>query len=403
MKGIWNISIETFDYYLPYHRIARFPLTKRDDSKLLVYKNKRIEESIFNCLSNFIPANTLLVFNNTQVIQARLLFRKDTGTVIEILCLEPKLPTDYILSFSQRHSCIWLCLVKNAKRLRNDKLLYRLNTDTVLTAQKIEQIPEGYLIQFTWSNQNLTFADILEQCGHLPLPPYLKRAAEEQDKKTYQTIYARIKGSIASPTAGLHFTTNVLDSLMGKNILIEQLTLHIGAGTFQPIKSKMIANHTMHTEYFFIQRQTIENLLKKYEQIFAVGTTSVRTLESLYYIGLILNKKSSTSIEDIHVPQWIPYSVCDAWLSPKQALQNILVHMDKKKVNILRGSTQILIAPGYKFKMVKGIITNFHQPRSTLLLLISAFTNGKWRKIYNFALQNDFRFLSYGDSSLLIP
>ena len=404
-KKIFNISTEILDYYLPNCYIARNPLIKRDDSKLLVYKDSCIEESIFNCISNFIPENTFLVFNNTQVVQSRLLFRKNTGTIIEIFCIEPKHPSDYILSFKQRNSCIWFCLIGNAKRWKNDILSYCLNTTTILTAKKLKQLSGGgYLVQFVWNNPNLTFANILEYYGHLPLPPYLKRQAEEQDKKKYQTIYAKNKGSVAAPTAGLHFTNDVFCSLKKKNILIDYLTLHIGWGTFQSIKSETITNHKMHVEYFFIKKQTIEYLLRKMGQIFAVGTTSARAIESLYYIGLILNKKFNVYVDEIiYVSQWMPYFVNNTYFSPEQALKNILEYMNKKKINVLKGATQLLITAGYKFKIMNGIITNFHQPRSTLLLLIAAFIGVEWRKIYYYALHNNFRFLSYGDCSLLIP
>ncbi|MDR2520898.1 MAG: S-adenosylmethionine:tRNA ribosyltransferase-isomerase [Bacteroidales bacterium OttesenSCG-928-I14] len=390
------------NYYLPDDRIARFPTSKRDNSKLLIYKNNCIEESVFSFISNFIPENTLLIFNDTQVIQARFLFKKH-NTIIEIFCIEPIFPSDYTLSFNQRISCIWLCLIRNAKRWKNNCMLScNLNANTSLTVQKLKQTHDGYLVKFTWNDSNLTFANILEQCGYLPLPPYLKRKFEEHDKENYQTIYANTKGSVAAPTAGLHFTNDVFYSLEKKHILIDYLTLHIGAGTFRPIKSKIISDHKMHAEHFFIKKKTIEFLIK-YKQVFAVGTTSVRVIESLYYIGLILGRENNVLVSDINIPQWMPCFIDEAYISPQKALENIIDYMNIKKINVLSGTTKMLIMSGYKFKIVKGIITNFHQPRSTLLLLISAFIGEEWQKIYDYALQNGFRFLSYGDSSLLIP
>ncbi|MDR0505508.1 MAG: S-adenosylmethionine:tRNA ribosyltransferase-isomerase [Dysgonamonadaceae bacterium] len=399
MTSTYNISIEDFNYELPDDRIAKFPLPERDMSKLLIYKNKQISESRFRNLHEFIPENALLVFNNTKVIQARLIFQKATGAQIEIFCIEPKEPSDYVMAFSQKQSCIWLCMIGNLKKWKNGKIEiaqqgYRC------AAEKIESFGDTHLVRFEWDNQEWNFADILEKCGELPIPPYLNRKTEESDKKTYQTIYSKIKGSVAAPTAGLHFTENVFKSLMEKGIICEELTLHVGAGTFKPVKSKTLLGHTMHSETISVKKDLVEQLIKKAGQIYAVGTTSVRTLESLYYTGAILAKKPDASIEELSTSQWKPYSFSTS-LSTVESLTSILNYMENKRLETLTTHTQIMIAPGYTFKIVNGIITNFHQPKSTLLLLVSAFLDGNWREIYDYALTHDFRFLSYGDSSLL--
>jgi S-adenosylmethionine:tRNA ribosyltransferase-isomerase len=403
MAGVKEIHIDDYDYELPNDRIAKYPLPERDESKLLVWKNKKITESTFRHLSEFIPENTLLVFNNTKVIQARLIFRKKTGAPIEIFCLEPEEPSDYAQAFAQTHSCTWSCLVGNSKRWKGGKLEYQ-TTEIQCTAERINQTGEIQTIRFEWDNPDWTFADVLEKCGELPIPPYLNRKTEISDKETYQTIYSKIKGSVAAPTAGLHFTDAVFQSLKERNIDREELTLHVGAGTFKPVKSETLAGHEMHSEWFSVKKQVIEQLIKKEGQIFAVGTTSVRTLESLYYIGVILEKNPGAHSEELTIPQWTPYleSESHCSISASAALQNILNYMERNNMETLTTHTQILIAPGYSFKIVNGMITNFHQPKSTLLLLISAFVRGKWREIYDYALANDFRFLSYGDSSLLM-
>lgn len=399
-----NIHIEDYDYELPDNRIAKFPLTPRDSSKLLIYNNNSISETRFNCISEYIPEKSLLVFNNTKVIQARLMFQKETGAQIEIFCLEPKDPADYAQAFVQNKSCTWLCMVGNSKRWKSGKLYKSLEgkKDTFCSVEKIESFGETHLIHFEWNDPNMRFADILEQFGELPIPPYLNRETEESDKETYQTVYSKIKGSVAAPTAGLHFTEKVFDSLKKKNILLKELTLHVGAGTFKPVKSETLEGHEMHTECISIKRQTIEKLLENEGKVIAVGTTSVRTLESLYYLGSLLYLNPDISLDELSVSQWTPYHTNDKEIGTKESLEAILKYMDSKNLNSLTSHTQILIAPGYKFRIVNGIITNFHQPKSTLLLLISAFVDGKWKDIYDYALANDFRFLSYGDSSLLI-
>ena len=403
MINVRDIFIDSYNYELPGDRIAKYPLQARDKSKLLVWRNGQVIESLFQNIGEFIPENTLLVFNNTKVIQARLIFRKQTGTPVEIFCLAPKEPADYSQIFAQNQSCTWSCMVGNSKRWKEGKLSHS-TLDVRLTAERISREEETHLIRFEWDNPNWTFADVLEKCGELPIPPYLNRKTETSDRETYQTIYSKIKGSVAAPTAGLHFTDVVFQSLKEKNIEREELTLHVGAGTFKPVKSKTLAGHDMHSEWFSVKKTTIEQLIKKEGQIFAVGTTSVRTLESLYYMGVALKKNPDTSPEKLTIGQWMPYPEREdrTILPVSDALKNVLNYMERMHLETLTTHTQILIAPGYSFKTVNGIITNFHQPKSTLLLLISAFVGGKWREIYDYALANNFRFLSYGDSSLLI-
>jgi len=403
MAEVKEILIDDYDYELPDSRIAKYPLKERDKSKLLVWKEDgHITENIFRNISEFIPENALLVFNNTQVIQARLIFRKQTGAAVEIFCLEPKEPSDYAPAFAQTHSCVWKCLVGNSKRWKEGKLGCKVQ-GTRCTVERLISYGETHLIRFEWDNSDWTFADVLEKFGELPIPPYLNRKTEASDKETYQTVYSKIKGSVAAPTAGLHFTEAVFRSLKEKKIEREELTLHVGAGTFKPVKSKTLSGHEMHSEWFSVKKTTIEQLIKKEGMVFAVGTTSVRTLESLYYIGVILEKHPNAHPEELTVGQWTPYSENGRQpaLSASAALNNLLNYMNHNRLESLTARTQILIAPGYSFKIVNGMVTNFHQPKSTLLLLISAFVGGNWKKIYDYALTNDFRFLSYGDSSLL--
>ncbi|MDR1763822.1 MAG: S-adenosylmethionine:tRNA ribosyltransferase-isomerase [Dysgonamonadaceae bacterium] len=397
-----QIKITDYDYPLPDGRIAKFPLAKRDMSKLLVWRGGQISESRFRNIVDFIPDNSLLVFNNTKVIQARLLFHKPSGAQIEIFCLEPHEPADYQQVFIQTEACSWLCLIGNSKRWKEGKLSLSFGggNKTVLSAERLENRGETSIVRFSWDNPRLTFADVLELCGELPIPPYLNRKTEESDKTTYQTVYSRIKGSVAAPTAGLHFTKEVLASLEKKNVALEELTLHVGAGTFKPVKSETLDGHEMHTECFSVKRATVEKLLEYEGRVFAVGTTSVRTLESLYHIGVYLESHPDASPEELSVSQWTAYE--DKSLTVSASLKNILSWMEQNRLESLVAHTQILIAPGYDFKIVNGMITNFHQPKSTLMLLVSAFVGGRWREIYDYALAHDFRFLSYGDSSLLI-
>ncbi len=402
---IQQIRIEDYTYPLPDERIAKFPLTRRDESKLLLYKDGQISESIFRRITDHLPAGSLLVFNNTRVIQARLLFRKETGAQIEVFCLEPVVPHDYALVFQQTEQCSWTCLIGNLKRWKEGLLSQSVEIDGVtitLSAEKKETHGDTHLVEFSWDNPTYTFAELLDAAGILPIPPYLNRKTEASDLDTYQTVYARIKGSVAAPTAGLHFTPEVLEDLDTHGFRREEVTLHVGAGTFKPVKSEMIKDHEMHTEFISVNRATIKHLLQHLGQIIAVGTTSVRTLESLYYIGVHLSQYPEASADNLVVNQWTPYDEANNQLTPTEALQQLLDYLDRRQADKLITATQIMIAPGYTFRIVRGIITNFHQPQSTLLLLISAFVKGNWRPIYDYALANNFRFLSYGDSSLLL-
>ena len=413
-----HIRINDYNYNLPDERIAKFPLAQRDQSKLLVYRHGEVGEDTFCHLSDYLPEGALMIFNNTKVIQARLHFRKQTGALIEVFLLEPANPTDYELMFQTRGHCAWLCLVGNLKKWK-DETLYRtleINHETMtIKATRGALHGTSHWVDFEWDNDKLSFAEILEAMGELPIPPYLNRETQESDKTTYQTVYSKIKGSVAAPTAGLHFTPEVLKALDAHGIDREELTLHVGAGTFKPVKSEEIEGHEMHTEYISVRRQTLEKLLRHDCQAIAVGTTSVRTLESLYYMGLKVLANPNIAEDQLHVNQWEPYgdgSNCDSeaftgelspCCAPRDAIQALLNWMKSNGLETLHSSTQIIIAPGYDYKIVKMLVTNFHQPQSTLLLLVSAFVKGDWHKIYDYALAHDFRFLSYGDSSLLIP
>lgn len=398
-----TIYIDEFDYPLPDERIAKFPLAKRDSSRLLIYQNGQISENIFHNLTDFLPDSALLVYNNTRVIQARLIFHKETGARIEVFCLEPTDPADYALSLSATNTCVWKCMIGNLKKWKSEPLTKDIRIADqlcILKAELLEGEGNTHSVRFSWDNPQVHFAEILENAGELPIPPYLHRQTEESDKTTYQTVYSRIEGSVAAPTAGLHFTPEVLDSLKLKNIETEELTLHVGAGTFQPVKSETIDSHQMHAEIIEVNKSTIEHLICKSGNIIAVGTTSVRTLESLYYVGLKIAENPNLDV--FHIGQWMPYET-ENTLSMTESLQNIVDYLDKRNLKSIHASTQIMIKPGYDFKVVNGIITNFHQPKSTLLLLVSAFVKGNWKAIYNYALSHRFRFLSYGDSSLLLP
>ena len=402
-----HIRISDFDYPLPDERIAKFPLPQRDHSKLLLYRQGKVEEDVFTSLPKYIGQGELMIFNNTKVIQARLHFRKETGALIEVFCLEPIEPADYALNFQQTEHAAWLCLVGNLKKWKEGTLKRELlvkGLPVTLTATRRECRGTSHLVDFAWDNPNVTFADILEIFGELPIPPYLNRDTQESDKVTYQTVYSKIKGSVAAPTAGLHFTEKVLADLKDKGVELEELTLHVGAGTFKPVKSEEIEGHEMHTEWISVSRHTIERIIAHGGQVVAVGTTSVRTLETLYYIGLVLQDKPDAEQEDLYIKQWQPYEVApEKELSAVASLQHIVDYMDRHQMDVLHSCTQIIIAPGYSYHIVQKMITNFHQPKSTLLLLVSAFVNGDWHRIYDYALSHDFRFLSYGDSSLLIP
>ena len=403
-----HIRISEFNYPLPDERIAKFPLSVRDQSKLLLYRHGEVSEDVFTSLPDYLPADSLMIFNNTKVIQARLHFHKETGALIEVFCLEPIRPNDYALNFQQTEHAAWLCMIGNLKKWKEGVLKREMvvkGKPLTLTAERGACHGTSHWVDFRWNNPEITFADILEVFGELPIPPYLNRETQESDKETYQTVYSKIKGSVAAPTAGLHFTPRVLDALRKKGVELEELTLHVGAGTFKPVKSEEIEGHEMHTEYISVSRNTLEKLITHEGKAVAVGTTSVRTLESLYHIGVTLLNSPDATEEELHVKQWQPYELTPemASVSPIDALHAIVDYLNRHNMETLHTSTQIIIAPGYEYKIVKAIVTNFHQPQSTLLLLVSAFLRGDWRKIYDYALAHDFRFLSYGDSSLLIP
>ena len=398
-----QIQIRDYDYPLPDERIAKFPLSERDSSKLLVCDGGRISHTQFRSLPSLLPEGALMVFNNTRVIQARLHFRKgeaQDGALIEVFLLEPATPVEYQENFLQRGSCSWYCLVGNLKKWKEGKLCRTIavgEKQMTLSAERIGTHGTSQEIRFSW-DEGFTWAEVIDTIGELPIPPYLNRKTQESDKTTYQTVYSKIKGSVAAPTAGLHFTQRVLADIDARGIEREEVTLHVGAGTFRPVKSEDIGGHDMHTEHIAVRRQTIERLLTHNSEAIAVGTTSVRTLESLYYMGVL----ASQGKEDLHVPQWMPYEY-DNRLTATEALTALLRYLDERNEEVLHSSTQIIIAPGYKYHIVRRMITNFHQPQSTLLLLVSAFIGERWHDVYDYALAHDFRFLSYGDSSLLIP
>lgn len=416
-----HIHISDYNYDLPDSRIAKFPVSPRDTSKLLIYRHGEISDDIFYNLPKYLPQKSLMVFNNTKVIQARMHFRKETGALIEVFLMEPAAPTDYELMFQTRGECSWLCMVGNLKKWKEGSLVRTfdvagssINFKATMRRDIIDTKSGGtnYWVDFAWDNPQVSFAEILDAVGELPIPPYLNRETQDSDKTTYQTVYSKIKGSVAAPTAGLHFTDKVLAAIDAAGVRREELTLHVGAGTFKPVKSEEIDGHTMHTEYVCVRRDTLQTLLDYDCCAIAVGTTSVRTLESLYYMGVKLEANPDAAEEDLHVCQWEPYEKADGTpvggnlidgITPQKAISNIIAWLDKNNLKTLHSSTQIIIAPGYEYKIVKVLVTNFHQPQSTLLLLVSAFLKGDWRNVYDYALSHDFRFLSYGDSSILIP
>lgn len=400
-NNIQSIQISDYGYPLPDERIAKYPLAQRDCSKLLVYRKGNIDTHVFNELPACLPPNACLVFNNTRVIQARLQFFKQTGSRIEIFCLEPIVPSAYDLMFQQTATCTWKCMVGNLKKWKSGLLQKQVEVKgKPLHLQAERMLTQGNTshICFTWDREDCTFAEVLDAFGELPIPPYLNRSTEESDKTTYQTVYSKIKGSVAAPTAGLHFTDAVLNDIEKSGSKRCEVTLHVGAGTFQPVKAEQIGGHTMHTEVIEVKRESIALLQGQLGSIVAVGTTSVRTIESLYYLGC----RVASGCTDMVVEQWEPYED-PATLSAKEALQALLDYLDAQGATTLHASTRIIIAPGYTFKLVSALITNFHQPHSTLLLLLAAFVGEEWHRIYNYALANDYRFLSYGDSSLLMP
>ena len=403
MKNIQEIAIAEYDYPLPDERIAKYPLAERDTSKLLLYKGGDIREDKFANLPAFIPQGALMVFNNTRVIQARLRFRKETGAQIEVFCLEPEQPADYQLMFQETKECVWQCLVGNSSRWKGGVLSQVIEIDGTQVTLSVERVSSAAvnLVRFFWDG-GFTFAQLLEAAGELPIPPYLNRKTEENDKNTYQTVYSKVKGSVAAPTAGLHFTPAVLSALDAAGVQRGEVTLHVGAGTFKPVKSELIADHEMHEEYIEVQRGLLERIIAAGGAAVAVGTTSVRTLESLYFLGEKVCENPTIEEGELCVGQWEPYNR-EHTLSTIEALTALLQWLDAKGLDRVHSHTRIMIAPGYKFRIVKAIVTNFHQPKSTLLLLVSAFIGGNWRSVYDFALENGFRFLSYGDSSLLVP
>ena len=399
-----HIRISDYNYPLPDERIAKFPIAQRDHSKLLVYRKGEVSQDVFYNLPEYLPKGALMVFNNTKVIQARMHFRKDTGALIEVFLLEPAEPSDYELMFQTSERCAWYCLVGNLKKWKEGTLRRTIDVKGQQIEVSCTRGPihgTSHRIDFEWTG-GVSFAEIIDAMGELPIPPYLNRETQESDKTTYQTVYSKIKGSVAAPTAGLHFTPEVLAAVDAHGIEREELTLHVGAGTFKPVKSEVIEGHEMHTEYISVRRDTIRKLIAHDGCAIAVGTTSVRTLESLYYMGLKVMQNPDASEDDLHVNQWEPYDAATS-VSTVESLTALGVWMDAHSLEVLHSCTQIIIAPGYNYHIVKMLVTNFHQPQSTLLLLVSAFVKGDWHKIYDYALENDFRFLSYGDSSLLIP
>lgn len=407
-----QLKIKDFDYPLPNERIAKYPLAERDQSKLLTRKTDgTIGEDLFINLPNYLPAGALMVFNNTKVIQARLHFHKSTGALIEVFCLEPHTPLDYQQSFATCGEVTWTCMIGNLKKWKEGVLERPITVggnSLILRAERLGMSGTGHEVRFSWDNPTVSWAEVLDSIGELPIPPYLNRETEDTDLKNYQTVYSKIKGSVAAPTAGLHFTERVLQALDRHGIERNELTLHVGAGTFKPVKSEEIAGHQMHAEWIAVPLNSIERLLAHGAQCIAVGTTSVRTLESLYYIGVRIRQCRDANREpnedDLHVPQWLPYDYaknCKRPLTPREALEAVRDYLRDNQLEVLHTATQIIIAPGYEYKIVKTIVTNFHQPQSTLLLLVSAFVGGQWRPIYDYALEHGFRFLSYGDSSVL--
>ncbi len=402
MNSHKDIKISDFTYELPDDRIAKYPLSQRDKSKLLTWQNGKIANDIFENSPNYLPEGAQLVFNNTKVIHARLFFFKETGAKIEIFCLEPLDPGDHQLAFQETEEVTWKCMVGNSKKWKEGFLTHEFEMDgqiITLTAAKLAQEGNTFHIRFIW-NGGLHFSEIIEKIGQLPIPPYLNRETEDSDEESYQTVYAKIDGSVAAPTAGLHFTDEVLSKLKKKDIETREITLHVGAGTFQPVKSETIEGHTMHHEQVIIPLEILRAFLEDTKNIIAVGTTSVRSIESLYWIGLQMEEKRFDPFHP-EVKQWEPYENT-AGISIEKALQNIIYFLVENNEKAIRFSTQIIILPGYEFKLIRGMFTNFHQPQSTLLLLISAFLGDDWKRVYDYALANDFRFLSYGDSNLYL-
>lgn len=402
MNSPKNIAIADYDYPLPEERIAKFPLEQRDRSKLLVYNKNGISDTQFFHLPELLPENTLLVFNNTKVIHARLFFRKPTGSTIEIFCLEPhQMPVAQ--AFEQRCNSTWTCFIGNNKKWKEgtlSRIVEIAGKKCQLNARRREAVGNAWIVEFSWDGE-ASFAEVIEQAGVIPLPPYLNREAVQSDNERYQTVYALHEGSVAAPTAGLHFTPAVFEQLKARNIDTDFITLHVGAGTFKPVSSDTIGEHEMHVEKIAIARQNIQCICNHFGQpIIPVGTTTVRTIESVYWFGVKL--ECDPTLDEMHVLQWDPYELAEKALPPEKAYHNVLNWMDRHEYDQLDGDTQLLIAPGYKYHVINGLITNFHQPKSTLLLLVSALIGDTWKECYQHALKNGYRFLSYGDSCLFL-
>lgn len=399
---IQSIKIADYNYPLPDGRIARHPLQDRASCKLLVRTpDGHLSDRRFDELPGLLPDGAMLVYNNTRVINARLRFRKSSGALIEVFCLEPESPADYAQSFASTGHCSWRCFVGNSKRWKEGALEMPVmagGIDVVLRATRLTKDDGGSVIAFDWDNSAVSFSSIIEAAGEMPIPPYLNRRSEASDVVDYQTVFSRIEGSVAAPTAGLHFTPEVLDAIDKRGVLRREVTLHVGAGTFQPVKSDTIGEHPMHSEFLSVERSLIEELMRWDGRVIAVGTTSVRTLESLYHLGCMC----AAGMPVDEVPQWYPYAAEHPGLSVGESMKALLCHLDSTGQPCLVASTRLMIAPGYRFRIVGGMVTNFHQPQSTLLLLVSAFTGGDWRQMYNYALASDYRFLSYGDAQLLL-
>ncbi len=400
LERLKNIRIEDYTYDLPDERIAKFPLARREASKLLIYRDGHLEEEHFEDVRKILQPRQILVFNNTKVIHARIFFRKPTGAIIEVFCLEPFYPVDYAQNFAAHRSCDWICMVGNLRKWKENEVECSFAYGEgvcVLKAEKREIRNGGVVVHFSW-DRDISFSEVLEGCGRIPIPPYLNRESEKSDEIRYQTVYSREEGSVAAPTAGLHFTQALLSDLREKGIVVTELTLHVGAGTFRPVKAPVIGGHEMHTEHLVISRRLIDCLKNKSAGLFAVGTTSVRTLESLYWMGV----KRLEGIEEFFIlGQWEAYTL-PAHYTLGEAMTALAAWFEETQQELLKASTTIIIVPGYRFKVIDALFTNFHQPRSTLLLLVAAAVGEDWRKIYDYALTHDFRFLSYGDSSLLM-
>lgn len=397
-----EIKISNFDYPLEEENIAKYPLSERDKAKLLsLTSDKKIEEKYFYDLPEMLDSNTFLILNDTKVVHARLLFQKESGSVIEIFCLEP-MNKDIQLAYAQKGSCEWKCLIGNNKKWKQETISSSFvdkENQLTLTAKRLYQENETWIVEFSWDNEDLSFAEVLQYMGHVPLPPYLKRKDEESDKEDYQTVYAHQEGSVAAPTAGLHFSENTFKQLADKGVKTCFVTLHVGAGTFKPVSTETIDRHVMHTEQIVLKKENIEELLANLDKrVMCVGTTSVRTIESLYWHGVKV-LKNGNRYSEIDVKQWDPYQE-ECRISARESLQAILESMEQENINVLIGQTQLMIAPGYEYRIVDAMITNFHQPKSTLLLLVSAMIGEDWKRVYQFALENNYRFLSFGDACM---